>query len=310
MHSKSENIVKGMVLAAIASVMWGISGTVLQFISQTENIPASWFLSARTLISGVIILVISLFVYGKKTFSVFTSWRQTMFLLAYGIFGLAANLLTFYHSIQLGNSAMATILQYLSPLFIVIGSIVIERQWPLRSDMLAFVVAMVGIFLAITKGNISSLSVPLPALLWGLGSGITAAFYVVLPRPVVAEHPPFVVLGWGTLIAGIIFNIHQPVWVGAPKLSFSLVLAIGAVILLGTILPFGTLLYSLNFAPSDVVSIMDAIQPLATTILSVIFFSLHLTWIEVIGLILVVVGIYILQRGRRKVVDNEEFFHY
>ena len=40
--------------------------------------------------------------------------------------------------------------------------------------------------------------------MWGLGSGLTAAFYVVLPRNIVKDpdNPPLVVLGWGTLIAG------------------------------------------------------------------------------------------------------------
>ncbi|EKW99096.1 DMT family transporter [Ligilactobacillus saerimneri] len=308
MQKQSQHVVKGIILAALASVMWGISGTILQFISQTAHIPAAWFLSVRTLISGVIILTISFFVYGTKIFTVFKDRRQAFYLFAYGILGLALNLLTFYHSVQLGNSAMATILQYLSPLFIVLGTVVLERQWPLRSDLIAFVIALVGIFLSITRGDISQLSIPMSAFLWGLGSGITAAFYVVLPRPVVAEHPPFVVLGWGTLIAGVFFNIQRPLWVGAPALNMKLVLAIGAVILLGTILPFGTLLYSLHFAPADVVSIMDAVQPLATLVLSVIFFSLHLTWAEIIGSILVIVGIYVLQRGRRQVEQDTQQF--
>ena len=44
---------------------------------------------------------------------------------------------------------------------------------------------------------------------------------------------------------------------------------------------------------------MDALQPVTTSILSVIFLGLEMNWVEIVGIILVIVAIYILQRGRR-----------
>ena len=76
-------------------------------------------------------------------------------------------------------------------------------------------------------------------------------------------------------------------------------LTISTVILLGTIIPFGLLLYSSRFAPSDVISIMDALQPATTAVLSVIFLGLGMNWVEVVGIVLVILAIYILQRGRK-----------
>ncbi|QMU08237.1 EamA family transporter [Levilactobacillus suantsaii] len=264
---------KGIFWATIASVMFGVSGTVLQFISQGQDIPASWFLSARTLGAGVVLLVISLILYGKETFTIFRHPREIGWLLAYAIIGLGANLLTFYMSVQTGTSAAATILQYLSPLFIVLGSFLFKHEHPLRSDMIAFAIALVGVFLAITRGNLAQLSIPLGSLLWGIGSGITAAFYVVLPRPLIREggHAPITVLGWGTLIAGIIFNLNHPVWLSTPPLTMGLLASMSTVILLGTIIPFSLLLYSSHFAPSDVISIVDAAQPVMTFVLSILF---------------------------------------
>ncbi|GEO66589.1 DMT family permease [Levilactobacillus spicheri DSM 15429] len=305
----TENVMKGIFWATVASAMFGISGTVLQFISQGQAIPTSWFLSARTMGAGVVLLVISLILYGKKTFSVFKSWVEIAWLVAYAFIGLGANLLTFYIAVQTGNAAAATILQYLSPLFIVLGSLVFKHQRPLRSDMIAFVVALVGVFLAITRGNISQLAIPLNSLLWGIGSGITAACYVVLPRSLVRDydHAPITVLGWGTFLAGIGFNLVHPVWVNTPPITGTLVASMSTVILIGTILPFALLLYSSHFAPSDVISIVDATQPVVTFILSILFLSLKITLAEVIGSILVIVAIYLLQRGRQKVIVTSPF---
>lgn len=304
---------KGIVVAAFASFSWGISGTVLQLISQNLAIPASWMLSTRTFFTGLILLLLSAVIYRQKIFDVFKDRASLISVFAYAILGLAMNLLTFYYAVQTGNASTATILQYLSPLFIVLGSIIFQRKMPMRSDLIAFVLALVGVFLCITRGDVTHLAVPFISLLWGLGSGVTAAFYVVLPKKAAAKNPPLVVLGWGTMIAGIFFNCFRPFWVNPPHLTITLVSSVATVMLFGTIIPFGMLLYASRLAPSDVISIMDAVQPITTSILSVIFFHLNMNLVEAVGIVVVIVAIYILQRGRRentavapKLADDEE----
>lgn len=298
--SSSHHVMRGIAIAALASTMWVISGTVLQLISQNLAIPATWMLSTRTIVTGVILLILSGFLYGKRTFAVFKERATTISVVSYAIFGLMANLLTFYYAIQLGNASAATILQYLSPLFIVLGGVIFLHRRPFRSDIVAFVIALLGVVLSITRGNITKLAIPVDSLLWGIGSGITAALYVVLPQRAAAKNPPIVVLGWGTMIAGVLFNLYRPFWINPPRISPTLIASVGTVVLFGTILPFVLLMVATKFAPSDVVSIMDALQPIVTSILSVIFFHLVLNWVEILGIILVILAIYILQEGRRR----------
>lgn len=305
MNFSGKNVVKGIFWAALASAMWGISGTVLQLISHNLKVPEAWLLSARTLSSGVLLLVISALVYRRKIFDVFRSWRSVMWLVAYAVLGLMANLYTFYLAIQTGNSPAATILQYLAPLFIVVGGLFIGNR-PLKTDIIAFVLALVGVVLALTKGNLRQLSISVTSLMWGLGSGLTAAFYVALPRPLVKDgNPPIVILGWGTMIAGILFNLYHPFWVQVPHLSLAVVGSIATTVIAGTVLPFSLLLYAAKFASSDVISIMDAVQPTVTSILCFLFLGVKLSLIEVGGMVLVVIGIYVLQRGRRQYEEKQ-----
>ena len=224
--SKQKNVVKGMLWAGTASISWGVSGTVLQLISQNLAIPAHWMLSMRTSAAGIILLVISAILYRGKIFNVFKSWPSVISLFSYAIFGLMANLYTFYYSVQTGNASMATILQYLSPVFIVFGGWIFQRARPLKSDLLSFVIAMVGVFLCLTKGNFGHLAIPMNSFLWGLGSGITAAFYVVLPQKAAEKNSPLIVLGWGTAIAGLLFNLYQPFWVNPPHVTVTLVASV------------------------------------------------------------------------------------
>ncbi|MEJ6399779.1 DMT family transporter [Nicoliella lavandulae] len=301
----------GILWAVFASALWGVSGTILQLISNPKtgfSMPAPWFLSVRTISSGVILLLLAAIMYRSAIFNVFKNSKTLLWLIAYGIFGLGANLLTFYISVQDGNAAASTILQYLAPIFIVLGSVLFQHKRPIPSDLLVFAIALVGVFLSITQGDFSKLSISMSSLLWGIGSGITAALYVVLPRPVLKDNPPIVVLGWGTLIAGIIFNAdfiirnHAPFWAAAPKLpnmSFLginvALIAIAGVVLFGTVFPFLSLLHASKFATSEVISLVDATQPVVTFILSIIFFSLRPKFIEIVGAVLVVVAICLLQ---------------
>ncbi|MCY9806221.1 DMT family transporter [Lentilactobacillus senioris] len=294
--STSSQVTRGIWWALLASIMWGVSGTVLQVISQGENIPAGWYLSVRTLGAGVILIIISAFMYGKKIFAVFESWRMVGWLVAYALLGLLANLLTFYMSIQTGNASSSTILQYLSPLFIVLGAIVIKHEKPNMAELVSFVVALVGVFLAITHGDIHQLAIPMVSVIWGVLSGVTAAFYIVLPKPITKYYSPMIVLGWAFLIASLVLNIFNPFWVNVPEVSTRLVWSMSTVIVVGTILPFLCILHSLKFAPSASVSIVDAAQPVVTFVLSLLFLGMKFNWVEFGGVILVIIAIYILQR--------------
>ncbi|WP_369346825.1 DMT family transporter [Apilactobacillus ozensis] len=272
----------------------------MQFVAKNEAVPTNWFISVRTLFAGVLLLGIGYIHVGKRIFDVFKNKESIIRLFIYAIFGLAVNMSTFYVSIQTGNAASATILQYLAPIFIVLYGLIFLRKKPMLVDVISFLIALVGVFLAITKGNFHSLSIPMISIVFGLLSAISAAIYYSVPKKLMEENSPFVVLGWGTLIAGFGFNLYHPFWVGAPKLNTGIVLGIGGVILIGTIFAFSAVLYSLKFAPSEVSSIVDAVEPVVTFILSIIFLGLKIDMIEVLGSALIIVAIYILQKSHQK----------
>ncbi|WP_395392063.1 DMT family transporter [Fructilactobacillus sanfranciscensis] len=290
-----SNTAKGLALAGFASVSWGVAGVITQFVSQNASIPAPWFLAARTTGAATILLLVSAIVYKGKIFNIFKTWKSVFTLVCYGLFGLAANMGSFYVSIQNGNAAATTILQYLAPLFILLGAFIFQHKKPAKIDFLVFIIAIVGVFLSITKGDISQLSIPMDSLIWGLISGLTAALYVVLPRSLGKDNPPIVVMGWGTLVASIAYNINHPVWTNVPHLTTGAILGVCGIIFFGTLLTFSTLIFATRFTTSANISLMDALQPVSTFILSVIFFNTALSLAEIVGAILVILAIYLLK---------------
>lgn len=298
---------QGIMWAALASTSWAVSGTVLQFASQNESLPSGWFLSARTGITGVFLLALAFILYRGKIFHVFASWKSTFWIVSYGAIGLALNLYSFYLCIQAGNAASATILQYLSPLFILLGSFLFQHKMPKIVDIVVFFLALLGILMTITGGNLMQLAISPDSLWWGIVSGLTAACYVVLPRPLAQdpENSPITVLGWGTFIAAIIFNIHQPVWVNVPNITAGGALSVASSVILGTIIPFLLILHATNLTSSEDISLVDAIQPVMTVVFTMIMtafgvFTTTFNWVEILGIVVVVLAIYLLQADRKK----------
>ncbi|WP_338231244.1 DMT family transporter [Companilactobacillus muriivasis] len=288
---------RGFWLAFCASALWGISGTVLQVVAKNLNIPAMWFIATRTTVAGIILLIVGLFVLPKSEFfAVFKNWKDLLTLLSFAVFGLLANMFTFFHAIKTGNSSTATILQYLSPLFIMIGAILFTKKKTSRVDVISFVLAMIGVALMITRGDIGHLSIPLISVIWGIGSGITAALYITIPQTLIAKYHGILITGWGMLIAGIISNFFNPIWVNPPKMSMASVLGVGTVILLGTVMAFLLMVMSTKYTTAAIISITDAVQPFTTLVLSIIFLQYSVNIPEIIGAVIVVLAIYVLNR--------------
>lgn len=294
---------KGIAWSATASVLWGVSGNLMQFVSQNETVPTIWFMPVRTFFAGIILLLIGFCQVRKHIFDLFKNRYSIIRLLIYSILGIGMNMSTFYICIQTGNAAMATILQYLAPLFIVLFSFLFKGQKPLSDDALVFGVALIGVFLAVTKGDFHQLSIPWISIIFGLLSAISAGIYYSVPQPFMKHNSPFVVLGWGTLISSVFFNLYHPLWRVPSSVHLnhlSLYLGIGGIILIGTVFAFSAMLYSLKFASSEISSIVDAVEPVATFVISIFAFRLPINPVEVMGSILVLFSVYLLQRFHKK----------
>lgn len=53
-------MLKGLILASFAPVLWGASGTFGQFLFQQRNINVEWLIIVRMLISGLVLLFIGI----------------------------------------------------------------------------------------------------------------------------------------------------------------------------------------------------------------------------------------------------------
>lgn len=188
---------KGIILVIWGTMMWGVSGTVAQFLFQQNNFTPEWLVVIRMLLSGILLLSYGLIKKDTGVKAVWKNKKDVMILVSFGVLGMLGSQYTYFAAIKHGNAATATILQYLSPVIITCYVAICSKKLPKKSQMVAILLAMLGTFFIITKGNLNSLSISKEALFWGLCSAFAAALYTLQPSNLLKKYSAITIVGWG-----------------------------------------------------------------------------------------------------------------
>lgn len=62
--------IKGIGLAILGPLLWGISGTIAQFLFTSKNVSADWLVSVRMLVSGLLLVLFGLITGAKASLAV------------------------------------------------------------------------------------------------------------------------------------------------------------------------------------------------------------------------------------------------
>jgi drug/metabolite transporter (DMT)-like permease len=290
----------GIALVLTGATLWGISGTVVQFLFQQKGYNPEWLVVIRLLISGTILLMYSRFKKNKDIFLIWKLKEDRIHILIFGIFGMRGVQYTYFAAIEAGNAATATVLQYLGPVFI-LGYIVLKsRRFPTNKEIISIFLALLGTFFLVTNGNVQTLSISKWAFFWGISSAIALAFYTLQPVQLIKKWETIIVVGWGMLIGGIGFSLINPPWVFQGQLSLSSFIAILFIIIFGTIIPFYFYLESLNYISATEASLLACVEPLSAAFLSVVWLHVSFGFYEWIGTILILATIAILSQEKKK----------
>ena len=291
---KSKIEIKGLILVIIASMLWGVSGTVAQYLFQQRGFTPEWLVVIRLLASGIILLIYSFFKDKKNTLEIWKSKTDSVRLVLFSVIGMVGVQYTYFAAIKYGNAATATILQYLSPVLITCYLAIRTKKAPTLEEILAITLAILGTFLIITDGNVHSLSISKLALFWGLGSALAAAFYTLQPQKLLEKYGSILIVGWGMLIGGITFSfIHKP-WDCTGQWDSYSVLATVFVVLFGTLIAFTLYLESLKHLKPTEASILSSAEPLSAALLSVLWLHQNLGLLQWLGTLCIIATITIL----------------
>lgn len=294
MNQYQKRIFQGILYALASGLIWGICGILGEYFFSHYAVSSGWITSMRLLVAGLVVLGIS---FGQNRATFFDIWKDKknyLPFLAYAITGVFSVQFFFYLCIETSNAATATILQFVSPVFILLYNHVIKRQKASKKAVAYIFLAMLGVALMATKGDFSSLAITPFALATGLLSAVAVVFNVILPQRFAKRYGFINTVGWGMLLAGLLSNCLYPI----TRLSFevdmtSFLIAL-TIALFGTALSFMISMKAASLVSPLIVSVIGASEPLSSAILSLFFLGLQLDWSLSLAMVLVVVPMVLL----------------
>lgn len=322
MKGKEKNMnksrFKGIALVIFGATLWGVSGTVAEFLFQKNSFTTEWLVVVRLLLSGILLLS-----YGsiKKDPGIKEIWKNkkdAITLVSFSVLGMLGSQYTYFAAIKYGNAATATILQYLSPVIITCYVAIVSKKLPNKNQKVAILLAIVGTFFIITKGDIHSLSISKQALFWGLCSAFAAAIYTLQPVKLLTKYSSITVVGWGMLLGGIAFSFINPPWKFSGTWSVATVSAVAFVVIFGTLFAYYCYLESLNYIQPTETSILGSFEPLSAAFLSVIWLKNPFGMGDIVGTVCIILTTIILAYAKKdepkeetcESIDKNKFEEY
>ena len=278
--------VKGACLTMGGAACWGISGCMGQYLFTRENMDSTWLVPIRLLLAG---LLLCGYYFFKDRKQLFAPWnfradpRNTIDLLVYGLAGVSFCQFLYFLTIQLSTAGIATILQDLSPVLILLVLCLQQRRTPRLFELCSILLALVGVFLLTTHGSLTSLAVSPAALVAGVVCACTVVVYTMWPKRLQAQYPTPMLQGWAFLMGGLAFHLIFRPWTMGYAPSAVGLLGIAVVVMVGNVMAFSLYMSGVPLIGPQKASLYSFAEPVTAAILSTLVLGSPFTLWDALG---------------------------
>jgi drug/metabolite transporter (DMT)-like permease len=275
---------KGIAMILSGAMLWGATGPLIEWTLAFFSLSVPFLLTLRMSIAGVLMLI---FLKLKKVHltAIFRQGIWVRQLVIFAVLGMLGCQYAFVAAIEVSNAVVATLLQFLAPVYIIFFVSLGQRKWPPSYQLIGMAGTLAGLFLLLTNGRPDQLTISGTALIWGLLLGVAFAFYTIYPAQLMQEWGVLLVVAWSMLIGGICIGLINPIFLSTewPKImNLHAVAAILGIVIIGTI-AFVLFLSSMRFISAVETSILSAFEPLTAMILSMFWFGELLAPMQLFG---------------------------
>lgn len=291
-----KNTTLGFLAALGATVIYGLNHTIAKNVMPVYISPFG-FILLRVLGATILFWIASIFVKHERIER--KDWPR---LIACSFLGMVINMLAFFKGLELSTPVNSSVIITISPIIVFIFSAILlkEKIKLIRSVGILFgFVGALTLVLYTSKTGLNAPNIPLGNILFIVNS-FAYGLYLVLVKPLIEKYNVINLLKWLFLLA-IFMNF--PVTIG----EFSIVdwtnLPIKEAILPMVFVVVGTTFctylfnaYALRTLSPSTVSSFIYLQPIVGIIYAVSTKSDTLSFVSVIGMILIFIGIYLVTK--------------
>ena len=224
-----------------------------------------------------------------------------------GMLGVAASNYFYYVAIQRTSVAIAIVLQYTAPVWVLLYVVARGQQKLSFQKIAAVFVALAGISLTIGIGaNSSSLHLNRYGLIAAMLASFSFAFYNVGGHRILARYDRWRVLIWTLASAAIFWLFVNPPWkVSATHYTPSQWMFLFIFSMISVLGSFSLYFLGLQYLEPTRAIIASCLEPVFSILLAAALLGEGVRSIQTLGIILVLSAIVIVQLPGREAADRE-----
>lgn len=305
MKNQKHNRQMGLLMIVSATVFWGMSGLMIEWLFEETHISPNTFLMIRLLIAGIVILAV-LAGMGQNIWKIWIYPKQGLSLLIFGLVGMLGAQYAFISTINAANAVTATLFQFLGPVFITMYVSFRQKKLPALKQVIAIILALMGVYFLITNGSIYGVLLSTSGVIWGLLTAVGFAYYTLSPIHMIQKWGTSLIVGWGMLIGGIGLGTFNAVWLQSdlwPSVEEGPLFMMGLIIFSGT-LSFLLYIASLNHIKPTEASILSSIEPLVAFIGAIVWLKQSFGPYQLTGGLFIVIAVIFLTAKNEEPKDR------
>ncbi|MEJ5273158.1 MAG: DMT family transporter [Spirochaetota bacterium] len=306
-RKKTKNLnLLALIALWLALFSWGIHGVAGRFLA-LNNVSMLGVMELRFII-GAVLFFIYLLITGNLNLTFFKYWKSLLPLSFVGLFGNSI----FYHlGLKYIPATLVMLLENLSPFFVVLMMIIIEKSKPERHEVVALFVSFMGLILIVVgKGGlkISSAQFYIGVLL-EVAAGLTFGAYTYFSARFFKKNSIefsfsmmmnilFQVFLYSSIMGlPFVFTVNYP---SLRQIDILLILEMGLFQSFAAYLLWN---YALSKLPTSSTSILFYMTVVFTSINEVIFLKFYPNWIIIAGSLIILASAIVLSVKSHKTIS-------
>lgn len=285
-----NNRTKGIVLAMITAVMWGIMGMFVRNLSQYQfsNLEISFFRCA--LAGGAYFL----FLLVTKPSALKINFKGLMICLLYGAVAYSISFVSYSVSVSRIPVGVATVLMFMSPIWVAILGRFLFGEKLQKSKMITILICLIGAVLVANLIGVGDMKLDGIGILAGVINGIGVALQILIPKYFAKDYERDTLLVYGFLGAAVVLLLGVDFGSVSSHISSTptgiLLWNLFGIGILCTMVANVSCVKSTQYVEATTTSILSALEVVVGTLVGFIVFHEHMTLLQILGAVIIVVG--------------------
>ena len=255
-------------------------------------------------------LILFLYVYAKNKQSLRIKRQELPTLIVFGVFGFAAVNLLYFLAIQRLNVGIALIIEFTSPIWIALWLRYVQKKIVSKLMWWGLVTGLSGLVLIAQVWR--GLTLDGLGVVYAISCALALTLYFLVGEKLVGAKSSEATMAWGLGVSSAFFALIQPWWTFPfdqlqsviqltgrfSEISVPTYYLIFWVIVFGTAVPYFLVLTGLRGLSAATTSAIGMSEPVFGGIFAWLFLYEKLNFVQSLGAIVVLIGIYLANRAR------------